>query len=141
VARLSSLVMKLGALGFALALNKTFAINLQLLGGIWILQIFPAVVVSLYTRWFHRFALIAGWAAGMAYGTVQAYRTPGGGQAHFGASAAPVLGHVTYIAVAALVVNLAVTTVLTVVFRWTGLADGYDETRPGDYDADPVTAR
>jgi solute:Na+ symporter, SSS family len=139
VARLSSLVMKVGALGFALALNKTFAINLQLLGGIWVLQIFPAVVVSLYTRWFHRFALIAGWAAGMAYGTVQAYRTPGGGQAHFGASAAPVLGHVTYIAVAALVVNLAVTAVLTVVFRWTGLADGYDETRPGDYHADPVT--
>jgi solute:Na+ symporter, SSS family len=138
VAQLASLVMKVGALGFALALNKTFAINLQLLGGIWILQVFPAVVVSLYTRWFHRFALIAGWAAGMAYGTVQAYRTPGGGQAHFGASTAPVLGHVTYIAVAALVVNLAVTTVLTVVFRRAGLADGYDETRPGDYYADPV---
>jgi SSS family solute:Na+ symporter len=74
VARLASLIMKVGALGFALALNKTFSINLQLLGGIWILQTFPAVVIGLYTRWFHRFALIIGWAACMVYGTVQAYR-------------------------------------------------------------------
>jgi solute:Na+ symporter, SSS family len=138
VARLASLVMKVGALGFALELNKTFSINLQLLGGIWILQTFPAVVVSLYTRWFHRYALIAGWAAGMIYGTVQAYRTSGGGQAHFGASAAPVFGHVTYIAIAALIVNLVVTAALTPLFRTIGLQDGYDETRPADYTADPV---
>ncbi len=139
VARLASLVMKVGALGFALELNKTFSINLQLLGGIWILQTFPAVVISLYTRWFHRYALIAGWAAGMIYGTVQAYRTSGGGQAHFGASAAPVFGHVTYIAIAALIVNLVVAAALTPLFRTIGLQDGYDETRPADYTADPVT--
>jgi solute:Na+ symporter, SSS family len=140
VARLASLLMKVGALGFALELNRTFSINLQLLGGIWILQTFPAVVVGLYTRWFHRIALIIGWAAGMAYGTIQAYRTPGGGQAHFGGSAAPVFGHVTYIAIAALVLNLAVSAVLTVLFRKIGLQDGYDETRPADYLADPETA-
>ncbi len=46
VARLASLVMKVGALGFALELNKTFSINLQLLGGIWILQTFPAIVIA-----------------------------------------------------------------------------------------------
>src|SRR5512142_98173 len=98
-------------------MNRTFSINLQLLGGIWILQTFPAVVIGLYTRWFHRFALIIGWAVAMAYGTIQAYRTAGGGQAHFGASAAPVFGHVTYIAIVALILNVAVTAVLTVVFR------------------------
>ena len=139
VARLASLLMKVGALGFALELNKTFSINLQLLGGIWILQTFPAVVISLYTRWFHRFALIIGWAAGMAYGTIQAYRTSGGGQAHFGASAAPVLGHTTYIAITALILNLVVAAVLTPVFRKIRLQDGYDSTRPADYSADPVT--
>ena len=138
VARLASLLMKVGALGFALELNKTFSINLQLLGGIWILQTFPAIVIGLYTRWFHRIALITGWAAGMAYGTLQAYRTPGGGQAHFGASVAPVLGHTTYIAVTALIINLAVTAALTLAFRKTGLQDGYDETRPADYLADPA---
>jgi SSS family solute:Na+ symporter len=141
VARLSSLVMKVGALGFALALNKTFSINLQLLGGIWILQVFPAVVVSLYTRWFHRFALIIGWAVAMVYGTVQAYRTPGGGQAHFGGASAPLFGHITYIAVAALVLNLAVSALFTVIFRFAGVQDGYDETRPGDYTADPEVER
>jgi solute:Na+ symporter, SSS family len=139
VARLASLVMKVGALGFAVVLNKTFSINLQLLGGIWILQTFPAVVISLYTRWFHRIALIIGWAVGMGYGTVEAYRTSGGGQAHFGASTAPVFGHVTYIAIVALILNVAVSAALTVVFRKIGLQDGYDETRPADYTADPVT--
>jgi solute:Na+ symporter, SSS family len=129
VARLASLVLKFGALGFALALNKTFSINLQLLGGIWILQTFPAIVIGLYTNWFHRFALITGWASGMAYGTIEAYRTPGGGQAHFGASTAPVFGHVVYIAVTALVVNLIVAVVLTPVFRALKASNGYDETR------------
>jgi SSS family solute:Na+ symporter len=138
VARLASLIMKVGALGFALELNKTFSINLQLLGGIWILQTFPAIVISLYTRWFHRFALIIGWAAAMVYGTIQAYRTPGGGQAHFGASTAPVFGHVTYIAISALLVNLAVAVVLTLIFRAARLPDGYDETRAADYAMDSV---
>jgi SSS family solute:Na+ symporter len=136
VARLASLVMKVGALGFALELNKTFSINLQLLGGIWILQTFPAIVISLYTVWFHRFALIAGWASGMVYGTIQAYRTPGGGQAHFGASTAPVFGHITYIAIAALAVNLVVAVVLTPIFRAIRLPNGYDETRAAPHPAD-----
>jgi solute:Na+ symporter, SSS family len=139
VARLASLAMKVGALGFALELNRTFSINLQLLGGIWILQTFPAVVIGLYTRWFHRIALIIGWAVGMAYGTIVAYRTAGSGQAHFGASTTPVFGHVTYIAIVAVILNIAVSAVLTIVFRSVGLQDGYDETRPSDYTADSVT--
>ena len=68
-------------------------------------------MIGLYTRWFHRAALIIGWMAGMAYGTVMAYRTTGGGQPHFGASAAPVFGHTTYIAITALLLNLAVSAV------------------------------
>ena len=139
VARLASLIMKVGALGFALELNKTFSINLQLLGGIWILQTFPAIVISLYTRWLHRSALIFGWAAGMAYGTIQAYRMPGGGQAHFGTSAAPVFGHVTYIGITALILNVTIATLLTLVFRLIHLQDGWDATKPGDYTADPET--
>jgi solute:Na+ symporter, SSS family len=140
VARIASLLMKVGALAFALELNRTFSINLQLLGGIWIVQTFPAVVIGLYTRWFHRYALIAGWAVAMVYGTVQAYCTSGGGQAHFGGSAAPVFGHITYIAITALVLNLAVSVLFTVVFRAAGVQDGYDETRPSDYTVDPEPA-
>ena len=58
--KLVSLVVKLGALVFVLALSKSFAINLQLLGGVWILQTLPAIVVGLYTRWLHRTALLIG---------------------------------------------------------------------------------
>jgi hypothetical protein len=97
-------------------------------------------VIGLFTRWFHRAALIFGWLAGMAYGTIQAYRTTGGGQAHFGASAAPVFGHTTYIAITALLLNLAVSAVLSVAFKAFGLPDGYDETKPADYLADPDPA-
>ena len=140
VARIASLVMKIGALGFVLELNKTFSINLQLLGGIWILQTFPAVVIGLYTRWFHRYALIIGWAVAMAYGTIQAYRTSSAVQAHFATSSTSVFGHITYIAVVALLLNVAVSALFTVIFRKAGVQDGYDETKPGDYTADPVPA-
>ena len=98
-------------------------------------------MIGLYTRWFHRAALIFGWMAGMAYGTIEAYRTSGGGQdVHFGGSAASVFGHTTYIAITALLVNLAVSAALSVVFKKFGLQEGYDETRPADYTADPEPA-
>jgi solute:Na+ symporter, SSS family len=139
-AQTASLVVKLGALLFAVLLSKTFSINLQLLGGVWILQTFPSIVVGLYTRWLHRWALVIGWAAAMIYGTIQAYRTPGGGQQHFGASTAPVFGHIIYIAVAAFILNLVVTIVLTAVFRAVKLPAGTDETQPAQYTADPEEA-
>jgi SSS family solute:Na+ symporter len=137
VAQFVSLLVKVGALVFVLALSKTFSINLQLLGGIWILQTFPAIVIGLYTRWFHRWALVLGWAAAMVYGTVAAYNTPAPGVAgsHFGASTAnvPGLNHTVYIAVTALVINLVVAVVLTVAFRLMRLPAGADETAPGHY--------
>jgi solute:Na+ symporter, SSS family len=139
-ARAFSLVEKLGALVFAIQLSKTFSINLQLLGGVWILQTFPSIVAGLYTRWFHRWALLIGWAAAMVYGTIEAYRTPGGGQLHFGASTAPILGHIIYIGFAAFVVNLVVSVVLTLIFRAVRLPTGTDETKPESYTADPEEA-
>ena len=140
VAQFVSLIIKAGALGFALGLSKTFSINLQLLGGIWILQTFPAIVFGLYTRWFHRWALVIGWAVAMVYGTLQAYRVPVSGQpgSHFGGSVAPVFGHTLYIAVVAFVLNLVVAAVLTLVFRALRLPEGADETQPDHYLADPA---
>ena len=124
-----------------LALSKTFSINLQLLGGVWILQTFPAIVAGLYTRWFHRWALVTGWAVAMMYGTLTAYNTPAPGVpgSHFGASTAyvPVLNHTAYIALTALVINLAVAVVLTLAFRLARLPAGADETAPAHYTADP----
>src|SRR5205814_10158715 len=73
VAKLASLVVKIGALAFVSGLPTEYAIDLQLLGGVWILQTLPAIVIGLFTRWLHRWALLAGWAVGMVIGTLMAY--------------------------------------------------------------------
>ena len=62
--------MKVGAVVFILVLPTQYAIDFQLLGGVWILQTLPAIVFGLYTRWLHRWALLAGWLAGMVAGTL-----------------------------------------------------------------------
>jgi SSS family solute:Na+ symporter len=69
VAKIASLVVKLGALVFVLFIPTQFAINLQLLGGVWIVQTFPAIVFGLFFRWFRAPALIAGWAVGIVSGS------------------------------------------------------------------------
>jgi SSS family solute:Na+ symporter len=73
VAKTVSLVVKLGALAFILLLDNSVALNLQLLGGLWILQTFPAVVFGLFTKWFSAPALLLGWAVGFFGGTYVAW--------------------------------------------------------------------
>jgi SSS family solute:Na+ symporter len=138
VARIVSLLVKVGALIFVLAFDKTLSINLQLLGGIWIVQTFPSLALGLYTRWFHRWALLAGWAAAMVYGTVVAYQQHSPAQKHFAQSTAdvPFLHHTAYIALTAFVINMIVVLLLTTIFRAIGLPAGGDETDPADYTAD-----
>ena len=125
-AKLVSLVVKFGALVFVLSLPATYAINLQLLGGIWIIQTVPAMGFGLYTRWFHRWALALGWLAGITMGTWLEIGL------RFKGAIYPlhVLGTIvpTYIALLTLIVNIAVALVLTVVFRTLGVTDGIDET-------------
>jgi len=111
VARAVSLVAKLGAIAFVLGLRDQDAIDLQLLGGVWILQTAPAIVLGLRERRPGDRALLAGWAAGMAAGTVLVVS---GGYS----SVIPIgIGGLTirvYAGLAALVLNLAVTTAATV---------------------------
>ena len=138
VSKLASLVVKAFALVFVLTLDKQNAINFQLLGGIWILQTFPAIVFSLYTRWFHRWALLAGWAVAMVYGTVEAYHVASPVTKHFGGSLAnvPSLGQMGYIAMTAFVLNVVIAAVGSAVLNAMKVGNGYDETTPGDYFAD-----
>ena len=71
MAKWVSLIVKFGALAFILFVPTQYAIQLQLLGGIWIIQTLPAVMLGVYTRWFNDWALLIGWAAGNAmYGMV-----------------------------------------------------------------------
>jgi solute:Na+ symporter, SSS family len=66
-------VVKLGALLAVLFLPTQFALDLQLLGGLWILQTFPALVFGLYFGWFRAPALLAGWAVGLFGGSALAW--------------------------------------------------------------------
>lgn len=73
VAKITSLIVKFGALLFILFVPTKFALDLQLLGGLWILQTFPAVVFGLFLRCFHAPALLTGWAVGLASGSWLAF--------------------------------------------------------------------
>ena len=113
VARWVSLTAKVGAVAFVLSLRNQDAINLQLLGGVWILQTFPAVAISLFTGWLHRRALLVGWLAGMVAGTLMVVW---GGFSSVVSVDLPGAQVRAYAAIVALSVNLAVTVVLTPLF-------------------------
>jgi len=139
VSKLVSLIVKVGALVFVLGLDQSSAINFQLLGGIWILQTFPAIVAGLYTRWFNKWALLVGWAAGIVYGTITAYDVINPTtHAHFGGSIAPFpfTSSPVYIGVSAFVLNALIAVLGTLVLRAFKVRDAGDVTRPSDYGAD-----
>ncbi|TDD55403.1 sodium:solute symporter [Nonomuraea terrae] len=144
VSKLVSLVVKVGAVLCILLLDPQFSIDLQLIGGVIILQTLPSVALGLYTRWFHKGGLIAGWAAGLAAGMWMLYLipNPANGKQHFGGSAFGLqnLGFDTtmtiYAGFLALAVNLVVAVIGTLIFRAAKVADGEDATRRGDYFAD-----
>ncbi len=96
----------------------------------WIIQTLPAVFLGLYTRWFHRWALIAGWAVGMGLGTYMA-------ASQSFKSAFPLsIGSfkvTMYSAFLAILANLVVTIVLTPISRRLDAREPADETQPGDY--------
>lgn len=137
-AKLVSLLLKLAAVGFVIFGDRSYAINLQLLGGIWIVQTFPAVIFGLYRRWFHPAALLAGWALGMAAGTAMGWamglRTSVYPLRFAGVHIA------AYAALDALAVNLAAAVLLTAVFLRLGVPAGSDQTEPGDYEAAGASA-
>jgi SSS family solute:Na+ symporter len=132
VAKWVSLVVKLGALLFILFMPTQYAIQLQLLGGIWIIQTLPSVMLGAYTRWFNAWALLVGWAAGIFAGTAMAIAsklTP---------SYPLVLGGHTfpgYTAVYTLLLNLVLAVLLTPVFtRGDREPQAVDETVAADYE-------
>jgi SSS family solute:Na+ symporter len=144
VSKIVSLVVKAGALLFILLIDPQFSIDLQLLGGAIILQTLPSVFVGLYTRWLHRGALIAGWAAGTIASIWTFYLTPNVAlkQPHWGGTAFA-LSHLglhteiqTYIGFVGVVINLVVALAGTVVLRAFKVRDGVDLTAAADYYTD-----
>ena len=129
VAKLVSLVVKLGALVFVVGIPLQFSLYLQTLGGIWILQTLPTIVGGLYTRRLHRSALLAGWLVGMVVGTYMAYTA--GWKSTFVIGT----GLAGYAGIWALIANLVVTGVLTIILNAAQVSNGKDETAPADYRA------
>jgi SSS family solute:Na+ symporter len=144
VSKLVSLIVKLGALLVILLIDPQFSIDLQLIGGVLILQTLPAVALGLFTRWFHRVGLIAGWIAGLSAGLAMLYTIPNPAthHAHFGGSAFALskLGLPwdvpVYTGFLAVLVNLVVAALVTVIARAARVPDGQDATVASDFFAD-----
>lgn len=149
VAKISSLVVKVGAVAAILFIDPQFSIDLQLIGGLIILQTLPAVVFGLFTRWFHRGGLIAGWVAGMGTGIWMLYTVqrvdPTTGEVireHFAGSAFSLsnLGldttYTVYAGFLAFAANVIVAVLATLVLRSMNVPEGTDGTRLEDYFAD-----
>ena len=94
VAKLVSLIVKVGALLVIFFMPTQFALDLQLLGGVWMVQIFPAMILGLFTRWFSGWALLIGWAVGMVLGTSLSWGEKAWVPVHALEVGHPVLGHV-----------------------------------------------
>jgi solute:Na+ symporter, SSS family len=131
IAKMVSLIVKVGAVAFILGLPLTYAIQLQLLGGIWIIQTLPAIVLGLYTRMLDWRGLLLGWLAGIAIGTWMAISLDLKSTTfvvHLFGLAVP-----GYAAVWSLIVNLVVAVAVSALVHVLGMRKGEDRTRPEDY--------
>ncbi|HVZ08028.1 monocarboxylate uptake permease MctP [Rhodopila sp.] len=130
VAKIVSLVIKAGALAFIFFLPLQYALWLQLLGGVWIIQTAPSVMLGLYTRFLNGWALFLGWLCGFGLGTwlviinnwapVYPLQLPG-------------LTFPCYIALIAVAANLVVSIVLSPLFNTIGSGQPRDITAAVDY--------
>jgi SSS family solute:Na+ symporter len=112
VAKIASLVVKLGALAFTLFLPVQYALDLQLLGGLWILQTFPALVFGLFTRWFRAEGLLLGWVAGILWGSWTAWSNGLKPLATIDLGGA---SYAFYVGLGALILNVAVAAITTAI--------------------------
>jgi solute:Na+ symporter, SSS family len=139
--KIASLVVKAGAVAVILTLDPQFSIDLQLIGGVIIVQTLPAIVIGLYSRAAHAWGLLVGWAVGLGAGLYMLYDTPNliTGKTHFGGAqyALSKFGIDTkvtlYTGLIAIAVNLIVTFLVTVAVRLMGRGDLPDQTSPEDY--------
>jgi SSS family solute:Na+ symporter len=131
MAKWVSLIVKLGALVFIIFVPTKFAIYLQLLGGIWIIQTLPAIMLGVYTRWFNDWALLIGWTVGIITGTAMAVA------ANLSPTYSLTLAGFTfpgYIALYTVILNVVVAIVLTPIFKSMAAAQPpIDQTLATDY--------
>jgi SSS family solute:Na+ symporter len=131
VAKIVSLVVKLGALFFIIELPTSYAIQLQLLGGIIIIQTLPSVIFGLYTNKLNPWALLMGWGVGIGTGTAMAAASG------FKVSIYPIVlfGYSIpcYAAVSSLILNIAVSFAFSWLFNAVLRTPPNDATAEADY--------
>jgi SSS family solute:Na+ symporter len=113
VAKWTSFWIKFVALAFVFAVQPTYAISLQLLGGILIAQTLPAVFIALFTRKLNPHATLAGLVAGLASGIYMVLAVN-----KFGlitTTLFPVGSYLIFIALLALGINLAIVAIGTAI--------------------------
>jgi SSS family solute:Na+ symporter len=137
LAKLASLIVKVGALAVIFFVPTQYALDLQLLGGVWMVQIFPAMILGLFTRWFSGWALLIGWAVGMIVGTSLSWTGKAWAPVHALKWDIPFVGHfdsglgfAAYNGLTAVLVNFLVAATLSLVLR----SQANDETSPEDYE-------
>ncbi len=130
VAKIVSLVIKVGALAFIFFIPFQYAIQMQLLGGVLIIQTLPAVMLGLFTRFFNGWALLIGWVVGIGLGTWMMVTTN-----YAPAYPLHIMGVTIpcYTAVASLAVNLAVSFVLSLFLNAVASDRHQDMTVAEDY--------
>ncbi|WP_298213879.1 monocarboxylate uptake permease MctP [Acidocella sp.] len=130
-AKIFAILMIIGALIFIMKIPSTYAVQLQLLGGMWIIQTFPAVVFSVFTRALNGWALLLGWLVGIVSATWLVW------QNHFTGAIWPfhILGYTVpcYIALATVVLNGIIAAVLSPLFQMVANDRVRDETAVSDY--------
>src|SRR5262249_44631632 len=150
VSKIASLVVKIGAVLVILLIDPQFSIDLQLIGGVIILQTLPAVAPGLYTPWVHPWGRGTRWLPGMGLGMWMLYKIPNAAtkHAHFGGSAFPLKNwfdptkfgfnaNVTvYVGFVAVLANVLVAVVITLICKAVRMPDGIDLTTRDDYFAD-----
>jgi SSS family solute:Na+ symporter len=143
IAKLVSLIVKVGALIVIFFVPTQFALDLQLLGGVWMIQIFPAMILGLYTRWYSGPALLVGWAVGMILGTALAWGATAWVPVHALAWDIPLLGKfdlgvgfAAYNGLTAVIVNFVIATILSALWN----SKAADQTVARDYEDEAATA-
>ncbi len=132
IGKIFALLMIAASLIFVFLLPNQFIIQFQLLGGVWVLQTFPAVALSLFWhRAFTGWSLFIGWLVGIVSGTWMV------ADLHFASTTVTV--HIfgitipMYAALASFILNLVVTWVLALIFKGANVDKVQDETVPADY--------
>ena len=144
LAKLASLVVKVGALAVIFLMPTQFALDLQLLGGVWMVQIFPAIDLRPLHPLVQRLGAAdrLGGRHDRRHGAVVDARRRGCRCIAL-AWDVPFVGHVdlglhfaAYNGLTAVIVNIVVATVLSLVIR----TQAADETAPADYEDSAVAA-